>query len=185
MPRRKESNNSDRDSLTSKEFVDIDAATDRFFDAKSVAAAQPAIVILVGGICSGKTTFRREQYPDGFVVLDAAEIFRLLYPDEEYVFSEEFDDLINLVGNVVAARAIKERRNIVTEMIGADSDAMMSVIDGMKQAGYKVDAVLVDCDRELAWERHERRNDDSLSAYYTESYHQRWLLTAVNQQPRH
>jgi dephospho-CoA kinase len=174
----------DAANLQAEMFIDLDAATDRFFSEDSLALGGPKIVILAGGMCAGKTTIRREKYEVGYVVLDAAEIFRSLYPEEGYVFSAQFDDVVNLVGSIVAARAIKEHRNIVTEMIGADSDEMMTVIESMKQAGYQVDAVLVDCDEETAWKRHEQRNDDSLSSFYPETYHQRWLLTAAKEYPR-
>ena len=36
------------------------------------ASGQPAIVIIMGPICAGKTTLRRQKYASGHVLVDAA-----------------------------------------------------------------------------------------------------------------
>lgn len=36
---------------------------------------QPEFIIIMGGVCSGKTTLRKNKYANGYANIDAGEIF--------------------------------------------------------------------------------------------------------------
>ncbi len=161
--------------------VDIRSEVERYFDPSSVTKTQPEIALLLGGVCSGKTTLRREGYASGYVVLDAAEIFLSLSRGHYYPFPSVLDDPLRLIGDLIASRAIRERRNVVTEMIGSEFGAMRELIDAARGSGYRVNVVYVECAIEQAVRRNEERGDDNISAYYTEPYHRTWLLESLKQ----
>ncbi|HYL98380.1 MAG TPA: zeta toxin family protein [Blastocatellia bacterium] len=154
---------------------------DRFLTDSSLSTGQPEprCVLLMGGVATGKTTIRKSQYSQGYVVLDAGEIFLKLCRGEYYAFGEAFEESVDVIGGHVACRAIAERRNIVTELIGGDYDQAASVIEAMKAEGYKVEVVAVHCDIETAVQRNLNRGPDSISAYFTEPYHIRWITHAA------
>jgi hypothetical protein len=114
-------------------------------------------------------------------VVDAGEIFLNLCGGEIYPFPDSFEDAINIVGSLVARRAISERRNIVVEIIGADYEAAQELIDAMETIGYFVSVHCVTLDIEEAQRRNLERDEDNISCYYSEPYQQRWLLEAVSQ----
>jgi hypothetical protein len=164
------------------DFIDINigAAVEKYFDDSSLSkAANPTFVLLMGGICVGKTCLRRQKYTKGFVVLDAAEIFLDLCNGAYFELGEAYEDALQLIGGLIAIRAIRERRNIVTEIVGATADDVTSILDLMKSAGYTLDLQLMECDRDVAWERNVNRGIDNISSHYTEPYHLRWLTYAV------
>ena len=114
----------------------INAEVDRYFDDSSLAKdAPPRIVIFAGGPASGKTTIRKQKCSSGYVLVDAADIFLSLSRGEFYPFPEAFEEPMQLIGGLVALRAIAEKRHIVTELIGADSKPTMALIDAMKARG--------------------------------------------------
>lgn len=86
---------------------------------------------------------------------------------------------MNLIGALVADRALEERRNIVTEIIGADYDETKALIDAMTAIGYHVEFVYVSCDFEQAVKWNLERGDACVSAYYAEPFHRAWLLQAA------
>ena len=89
----------------------------------------------MGGVCAGKTTLRREKYSSGFVVLDAAEIFLSLSRGEYYEFPDAFLEPMNLIGQRVALRALRERRNLVTETLAVQID-LDAIKDALEQVNY-------------------------------------------------
>lgn len=152
-----------------------------FFDDSSLCTThQPTIVILMGGPAGGKTTIRKQRYSHGYVIVDAADIFLRLCDGEYVAFPDELLDIpLNIIGGIVACRAIEQRRNIVTEIIGADYAATQKLIESMRSVGYHVDVQLITCDIAVAAERNFSRGDDCISAYYAEAYQQRWLVNAA------
>lgn len=161
--------------------IDIDTEAGRFFDDSSLPAdGQPVVVFLLGGVGSGKSTIRQQQFASGYVLLDAATIFlnltlpaRIAFPDKE------LDEPLNAIGLAVAARAVREGRRIVVECIGLEVGPISAAIDSLKSKGYKVEAQFVDCDVEEAWKRNLNRGEDNISAYYLEPYHLSWLMEAT------
>ena len=133
----------------------------------------------MGGVAGGKTTIRKERYSQGYVLVDAVTIFLLLCKGEYVEFPDALLDVpLNQIGGLVACRAIQERRNIVTEIIGADYEATQKLIESMRAVGYHVDVQFIACDLTVATERNFSRGADSISAFYAEAYQHRWLVNA-------
>jgi hypothetical protein len=162
--------------------VDLNAETDRYFKPDSVPAeGHPCLVLIMGGPATGKTTLRRQNYSTGYVLIDAAEIFISLSRGEYYDFPDAFFEPMDLIGRIVANRAISERRNIVTEIIGSDFDETTELIDAMRSIGYRIEAVGVTCDIEEAMKRNLSRGEDNISSYYAEPFQRQWLIDAAQE----
>lgn len=159
--------------------INIGQEIDRFFDNSSIPTnGQPELVLILGPACAGKTTLRRQQYSSGYVLIDAAEIFLSLSRGNYFEFGEAFEEPMEFIGSAIAQRAIKERRNIVTEMTGGSND-IITIIDAMKELNYKGQVPYVHCDLEEAKRRNRNRGNDNISAYHTGPYHERWILNAA------
>ncbi len=163
--------------------IDVSVEIKKFFeDSSALVNDTPEFVLICGGVCTGKTTIRKQQYSNGYVLIDAAEIFLNLSNGEYYDFGTTFEEPLEIIGMRIARQAIKERRNIVTEIIGAQQEKIYSIAEAMKSIGYKINLVYTECDLEVSLKRNVERGNDNISAYYTESYHQRWILEAVQQE---
>jgi hypothetical protein len=159
---------------------DLGAEVDRYFDGSSQSnGAEPRIVILMGGVASGKTTFRKQRFSTGYVLVDAAEVFLSLSRGESFDFPGPFEELLDTIGPLIARRAIDERRHIVTELIGAESEPIHALIEAMHAIGYRVGVQALDCDLEEAKRRNLSRGADNISAYYAERYQRTWLHDAA------
>lgn len=160
--------------------IDIGSQIDRFFDDSSIPhGEEPKIVILMGGPAGGKTTIRKQRYSTGYVLVDAAEIFLNLSGNEVFPFPEAFEQPMEIIGSLVARRAVSERRNIVTELIGSDYEATKALIEAFRAIGYHTNIQAITCEIEEAQRRNLAREDDCISAYYAEPYQRRWLLEAA------
>jgi dephospho-CoA kinase len=161
---------------------DTTAEVERYFDDSSLTnGAEPQIVVLAGGVASGKTTIRKERYSSGYVLVDAADIFLNLSRGEYFDFPGPFAQILDVVGPLIAKRAITERRRIVTEIIGSELVPLEALFESMRAVGYRVDFVFVECDPKQAWERNLSRGDDSISAHYAEHYQREWLCAAATE----
>jgi len=162
-------------------LIDIDNEIRRHFeDSSLVQSGQPTAVILMGDVASGKTHLRAKNYSQGFVLIDAAEIFHHLSGVEQLDFPHALLGPLEVIGPLIALRALSERRNIVTEVIGDDEEPTIELITALKQAGYSVDVVGVTCDLEEAIRRNENRGD-SISAYFAEPFQRKWIIGACRQ----
>lgn len=160
--------------------IDIPDEIARAFELfASSPVAEPRWVLIAGGVCAGKTRLRREKYTQGFVTLDAAEIFLRLCRGGYYDFPSVFEEAVDLIGYGIARRAVRERRSVVTEIIGAELEPTKRLIEAIKAAGYRCELIGVTSDVQEAWERNIRRSADNISAYYTEPFHRRWILAAT------
>lgn len=158
-------------------FIDFNQAVDRYFDDSSLClAGSPRAVILMGGVAAGKTTIRKQKYSQGYVLIDAAQIFLDLSRGEVLDFPDAFADELELIGRFVAQRAITERRHIVTEIIGDDPDSTIAMIEALMAAGYVVDVVGVHCELQTSIDRANSRTEDHISAYYTGPMNARWIV---------
>ena len=158
--------------------VDVQAEIEQVFDDSSLPGDEnPVLLMIAGPIAAGKTTLRRRHYTHGYVVVDAAEIFLSLCNNRVFEFPPTvFRDELDIIGMNIAERAIRERRNIVTEVLLGEVISLLS--DAMKFHNYQTEVVWVNCDLMEAKRRNERRGFDSISVYYTEQYHVRWLMQA-------
>ncbi|MCO5056209.1 zeta toxin family protein [Thermomonas sp.] len=165
--------------------INIGSEIDRLFDDSSLAHNDhPKAVILMGGVATGKTHLRIKNYSQGFVLIDAAEMFHHLSRGDAMLdFPDAFLEPLNLIGPLVSQRAISERRNIVTEIIGADQDPTFELIETLEAAGYLVDVVALTCDFEESVRRNENRGDN-ISAYYAEAFQRQWIIDACGESAR-
>jgi len=157
---------------------------DRFFDDSSRPTAEPPqFVLLLGGVASGKSYTRRRKYKQGFVVLDAGEIFISLSRGGYYDFPGPFALPLNEIGARVARRAVDERRSIVTEMLATDRQRFETVVHALVALGYKAQVVWIDCDIEEGARRNAARGDYDISAFFCQDYHHDWLMDAARAAP--
>ena len=162
--------------------MDISAEADRLFDDSSLPTdGQPVAVIITGGVAAGKTTIRKEKYSSGYVLIDAADIFLSLSRGEYLPFPDAFAEPMDLIGRQVARRALTERRNIVTEIIGAEAEPVRQLIDALKSIGYRVEGAVITCDVDEALRRNASRGDDDISAFYAEPFQRAWIIDACNE----
>jgi hypothetical protein len=118
-------------------------------------------------------------YSDSYVLIDAAQIFLDLGAGDAEDFPGRFGSKLEGIGSFVSERALRERRNVVTEIIGDDLESTKALIDALKDTGYKVAVVGVTCDLETSIERSKKRTESFVSAYYAGPINARWILEAV------
>lgn len=160
--------------------IDVDAEVESYFDASSEShGATPDFVIVMGGPAVGKTTLRKQKFSKGYVLVDAADIFTRLCKGLSLDFPEDLEEPMEVVGTMIAGRAVAERRNIVTELIGADYDATAELIEAMRSIGYKISVNGVNCDVVEAQRRNLARGDDNISGYFAEEFQRKWLIAAA------
>jgi hypothetical protein len=157
-----------------------DLPGNRYFSDLSICATgQPTATILMGGVAVGKTARRKQVYSDSYVLIDAAQIFLDLGAGDAEDFPGRFGSKLEGIGSFVSERALRERRNVVTEIIGDDLESTKALIDALKDTGYKVAVVGVTCDLETSIERSKKRTESFVSAYYAGPINARWILEAV------
>ena len=154
----------------------VPAEIDRLFHDASAVDSPPEAVILMGGVAVGKTTLRKQQYSSGYVLIDAGEIFLNLSRGEFLPFPGPLELAMEAVGRGVTERALSKRHNIVTEIIGADQQLVDQLIISLQNLGYRVNIAQLTCSPEEAVNRNRtRRLEESISAYYSEPFHSRWI----------
>jgi hypothetical protein len=163
--------------------VDFIAETDRLFDDSSLANnTRPTAAIIMGGVAVGKTTVRLQDYSQGFVLIDAAEIFdhmSMSLGESMLDFPDALLEPLELIGRQVARRAVSERRHIVTEIIGAELVPTEELMSALKSAGYSIEGIGITCDLQESIRRNENRGDN-ISAYYAEPFQRQWIIDACS-----
>jgi hypothetical protein len=153
---------------------------ERFFDDSSLAhGIQPVFKVFMGAGATGKTTLRRAQCAEGYVVVDAAEVFLKLSRGGVYDFPSFLEEPMNVVGGIVARYAFLERRHIATEFLTGSADAFKGLFDAVTSLGYRIDVQMLTCDPEEAERRNQARGVDCISAYYAQEHHWAWLVAAT------
>jgi len=143
---------------------------------------QPQFVLFMGGVASGKTTMRRQQYAKGYVHIDAAEIFAQLTGGQYAAFPGAYLAELESLGSKLAKDAVNAKKNIVMEIIGDSLEMQQAIAEAVSSIGYSVHAQVLTCSVEEAQRRHKHACDTDvnyISAYYTQVYHQKWILDAV------
>jgi chloramphenicol 3-O-phosphotransferase len=160
--------------------VDFNAEVDSYFDESSLSGDDPPrLAIVMGGPASGKTTHRKARFATGYVLVDAADVFLRLAKGEYLDFPDDLEQEMEIVGSRVAVRAIAERRQIVTELIAAEYEATVELIEAMRDNGYQICVEGINCDVEEAQRRNLARGEDNISCYYAEPFQRRWLCQAA------
>jgi hypothetical protein len=162
------------------ERTDITAEVERCFDDSSIAhGEQPKLVLVTGGVAVGKSRMRRARYARGYVNLDAGDIFIRLSRGRYIAFPSFLEEPMDMIGQMVASQAVQERRHIVCELIGAEVEPMIKLIETYRALDYYIHAVGMTADLEQSLRWNQERSDDNISAYYAEPFHHRWLLSAA------
>lgn len=146
---------------------------------KNTKNKQPEFIIVMGGVCSGKTTLRKNRYADRYVNIDAGEIFIDLSQGEYYDFPSHLEEKMNQIGLMKMRESISTKKSIVIEIIGAKSEIVEEIIELSKKINYTSKVVYVECEIEEALQRNINRGNDNISAHYCEPYHIMWFKQAA------
>ncbi|MBI3181345.1 MAG: HD domain-containing protein [Myxococcales bacterium] len=140
--------------------------------------ATPTAVLVIGTVAAGKTRLRKEQYGDGWVTLDPADIYRSLTRGEAEI-PGDIRARLEQVGREIARKALSEKWNVVLEFIPWSEGCGEWIARALKQRGYRVELVGVTCDAKVAERRNEERGPDNLSCFLTQPTLMRWLFEAL------
>ena len=141
---------------------------------------QPIFIIVMGGVCTGKTTFRLNKYSsNNYTHIDAGEIFIELSEGEYYDFPSHLEDKMNQIGITKMRDSIRENKNIVIEIIGANNESVKELMDLSDKIKYSNRVEYLECDLDVALLRNQNRGDDNISAYYSEPYNIMWFKQAA------
>lgn len=155
--------------FSGEEFIKIGEIAKPFWE-NGLSENPPKIVILMGGVGSGKTTIRRQKYSKGYVNFDFGEILtvvkRAIGEDDPKLTS-----YVSLACDLILRECISEKKNIVIEIIGDSKELIDPVLDGMKKIGYDISLEYIHCDPVEAYKRHLKlveEDKDYLSAHFTQ-----------------
>ncbi len=96
----------------------------------------PELTIIMGGVCSGKTTLRKNEYANGYVNIDAGDIFIDLSSGEYFDFPSHLEENMNQIGLNKMRESILDKKNIVIEIIGAEYETVKELIDLSEKINY-------------------------------------------------
>ena len=86
---------------------------------------------------------------------------------------------MNEIGLNEMRTRIKDRDNIVIELIGENYDVVEEVIELGKKLDYNTKVDYLECDMDKAWQRNIERGDDNISAHFCEPFHLLWFKQAA------
>lgn len=139
------------------------------------------LVLILGAVGVGKTTFRREKYSNGYVNVDAGDIFIELSKGEYYDFPSHLKKEMVKIGKSLMLDSLRSKKDIVLEFPGSNYDDVMEITNLAEKLGYTCELEMLQCDIDVAWERNISRSDNNISSYYYEKYHLNWFRNAVKQ----
>ena len=135
-------------------------------------------IILIGPICSGKTSYRKENITDTHVVIDAGEIYLKLYGSAGG-FGEHLTEELNYIGSEIIKKIIANRYSFILEIMPDQYKNLIFIINQLKKLGYKTTGIKFDCTQEEAQIRNTQRDKNDISSYFTENFHIAWLLNEL------
>lgn len=151
-------------------------------NSKSTTDKIPELIIVMGGVCSGKTTLRKNNYSSNeYTHIDAGEIFIHLSNGEYYDFPSHLEEKINHIGLEMFRKSIFNKTNIVFEIIGDNYEEVKNLVELSKRLNYNVKIDYVECEMEEALQRNLKRLDDNISAHYCEPYHIYWFKKVASE----
>lgn len=155
--------------FTGEEYLKIGEVAKPFWE-KGVSENPPKFVIFMGGVGSGKTTIRRQEYATGYVHFEFGEIFNAI----KKKFGEDNPKLssyASMASDMILRESLENKKSIVIEIIGDNYDVITPVIDKMKENGYEVSVKGITCDPAEAYKRHlkaVKEDPEYLSAHFTQ-----------------
>ena len=159
--------------------MDDQAIVGRYLGTRGLnAGATPEAVLVVGPPATGKTRWRREHLSD-HVPIDAGDLFWFLGASVDDDFPGPWEDALQRIGRRVAEAALRERRNVVIELLGDEDSPVKAVAMSLRAAGYRTRIDAIVCGVEEAMRRNEARGADNISCYFAECLHAGWVLDAA------
>jgi len=155
--------------LSGEEFTTINEFARSVWE-RGLSGNPPDFVIFMGGVGTGKTTLRRQNYADGFVHFDFGEIYTAL----KKIVGENNPKLMGysvLASDLILRACIEAKKNIVIEIIGDNEQLITPIIDKMKEIGYNISIQAITADVEESYKRHLQaveKDPDYLSAFHTQ-----------------
>lgn len=146
-----------------------------------MASSKPTFTFVIGPVCVGKTTYIKEKnLKKTSVHIDAGDIYLKLNHGSWLDFGEKHEKELNEIGLSTLTQAFNEKKNITMEILGYDvMEQLKLLLSTLKKMGYHTKVIDLDCDIKAAQERNKNRQENNISAYFTEPYHINWLLDAL------
>jgi hypothetical protein len=120
------------------------------------------VLALASWLCGFDDPIRKQRYSTGYVLIDAVDIFLSLSRGEFSPFPDGLQEPMDLIGRLVTRRALSERRNTVTAVIGSEAEPAQRLLDALRSIGHGVRGALVTCDSEEALRRNASRGNDDI-----------------------
>jgi hypothetical protein len=155
--------------FTGEEYIKIGEVAKPFWE-KGVSENPPKFVIFMGGVGSGKTTIRRQEYATGYVHFEFGEILNAI----KKAFGEDNPKLSSyaaMASDMILRESLENKKNIVIEIIGENKDLIDPLINKMKEIGYELSLKFINCDPAEAYKRHlnaVKEDPEYLSAHFTQ-----------------
>lgn len=139
---------------------------------------KPELRLVTGPVASGKTRYREDACV-GLVSVDPVDVYLALTDDGRSV-PANIAELVQRVGEDVAALAVKERRSLAIEIVPID--ALTSKVDDLVRAAkarrYTITMARLDVSNEEGKRRHEARPKHRISALDVQADALLWLMKA-------
>ena len=155
--------------LDGEEYLKLAKIADEFVQKGSIDK-NPKLIIIVGGIAVGKSTERKNKYNEGYVFIDAGAIYMKLTENETKKV-ERTEEYSLIIGEIIITMAVKDKRNIVIELIGDKYEDLDKIIQGMTKRGYKVNIDALIGDIADCYQRHlkqEKEGREDISSFHTQ-----------------
>lgn len=167
-------NNKKEDYKTIKfdgeKYLELMKVADEFLQKGSIDET-PKFVIITGGIAVGKSTERKNKYNKGYVFIDAGAIYMKLTENETKKI-ERAEEYCPIIGEMMITMAVKDKRNIVIELIGDKYEDLDKIIQEMTKRGYKINIEALIGDIADCYQRHlkqEKEGRDDISSFHTQN----------------
>src|SRR3989344_40129 len=144
--------------LDGDEYLRLAKIADSFVQ-KGKVEEKPNLIIIMGGIASGKSTVRKQSYDDGYALIDFGAIYLTLTENRKNQ-SEKDAVYCRIIGEMILTTAISQKRNVVIEIIGDEAEPLDTIIKGMERIGYKPSIMHIFAEIPQAYERHIKQVND-------------------------
>jgi len=161
------------DELTSDE-VKIAAPRIMEYLKEGSKADIPELIIIIGPVGAGKTSYIESNFSKGYVWLDMARIFFDLQKNTGIRLNRR-NEVMNFIGVVTLDLAILEKRNIVMELVGEELEKIDRIIDLMKTHGYNVKITVINSPDDTCFANTKPVSQKHMSSFYTENFHLDWF----------
>lgn len=158
-------------TFSGEEYLQIAEAIRPFVES-GASDTPPKFVVLMGGVAAGKTTIRKAQYTGGYTNFEYGEVYVAI----EKMFGKEHPRIGEyglFASSLILGDCLENKKNLVIEIVGSEEtkDALIAVIDTMRNRGYDIAVTPVVADVAESYQRHLKAVEDDpdyISAHFTE-----------------